>query len=111
MASATMKCRVCGKEYEGCRSLRRNSSVFQWRSVACSPECGAKYLEMIRKSRGIVEDEPVVSRTPEPVVDVDDFDDDELTDENAGLGEIDELPEFPIYIDRNFNIEDLFEDI
>ena len=44
-------CRVCGKEYDACKSARTGSPVFNWREVACSPECGAKYLEQVRKSR------------------------------------------------------------
>ena len=51
MATATLKCRVCGKEYEACRSARRIDGVFRWQDVACSPEHGAEYLDLIRKSR------------------------------------------------------------
>lgn len=51
MATATLKCRVCGKEYEACRSARRIDGVFRWQDVACSPEHGAIYLDLIRKSR------------------------------------------------------------
>lgn len=55
MASATMKkCRVCGKEYEACRSANRVAGVFHWQEVACSPECGAVYLQQINESRGLV---------------------------------------------------------
>ena len=46
-----MKCRVCGKEYEACRSAKRIDGVFRWQDVACSPEHGAIYLDLIRKSR------------------------------------------------------------
>ncbi len=51
MASAVKKCRVCGRQYEACRSADRASGVFRWQEVACSPECGAKYLAAIQKSR------------------------------------------------------------
>lgn len=54
MASAIKVCRVCGKEYESCRSANRNAGVFRWQEVACSPECGAIYLERINESRNIV---------------------------------------------------------
>lgn len=47
-----MKCRVCGKGYEPCRSAKQRAGVFQWREVACSPECGAIYLQQIMESRG-----------------------------------------------------------
>lgn len=53
MASATKVCRVCGKEYEACRSTLRTPGIFRWQEVACSPECGTIYLERINKSRGI----------------------------------------------------------
>lgn len=52
MPSAIKKCRVCGKEYETCRSVNRNAGVFRWQEVACSPECGAIYLQRIEESRG-----------------------------------------------------------
>lgn len=54
MASAVKKCRVCGKEYEACRSANRAAGVFRWQEVACSPECGAVYLQRINESRGII---------------------------------------------------------
>lgn len=55
MASATKKCRVCGKEYEACRSANRAAGVFRWQEVACSPECGAVYLQQINESRGLTD--------------------------------------------------------
>lgn len=51
MAAALLKCRVCGKEYEGCRTAKKVDGVFRWKEVACTPECGAIYLDRIRKSR------------------------------------------------------------
>lgn len=51
MATAIKKCRVCGKEYEACHSAKRVDGVFRWKDVACSPECGATYLALIRESR------------------------------------------------------------
>lgn len=44
-------CRVCGATYEACNSARSGSNVFNWREVACSPECGMVYLERITASR------------------------------------------------------------
>lgn len=49
-----MKCRVCGKDYEPCRTAKLQPGVFRWREVACSPECGATYLQQINESRGLV---------------------------------------------------------
>lgn len=51
MATATLKCRVCGKEYEACRNAKRIDGVFRWQDVSCSVEHGAIYLDLIRKSR------------------------------------------------------------
>lgn len=52
MPSTIKKCRVCGKEYEACRSANRAANVFRWQEVACSPKCGRVYLEQINESRG-----------------------------------------------------------
>lgn len=54
MAIAVKTCRVCGKSYEACRTVSREIGVFRWQEVACSPECGAVYLQKINESRGIV---------------------------------------------------------
>ena len=56
MATATLKCRVCGKEYEACRNAKRVDGVFRWQDVACSAEHGAIYLDLIRKSRATEHD-------------------------------------------------------
>lgn len=53
MATEIKVCRVCGNRYEACHSLRPTGNTFIWQEVACSPECGAKYLADIRASRGI----------------------------------------------------------
>lgn len=54
MAVSIKKCRVCGKDYEACRSMNRSADVFRWQEVACSPECGAEYLRRIAESRSPV---------------------------------------------------------
>ena len=51
MLTALKKCRVCGKDYEACHTVRKDSSTFRWQEVACSPECGNVYLERIMQSR------------------------------------------------------------
>lgn len=87
MATAMMKCRVCGKEYEACHTLKRIAGVFRWQEVACSPECGSIYLAKIEASRAVtptdkneavnnaevVED---VTSDAYGVIDYDDFEDD-----------------------------------
>ena len=45
------QCRVCGGDYEPCRTHAPQNGVFRWREVACSPECGAIYLQRIQESR------------------------------------------------------------
>ena len=48
-------CRVCGCEYEACRSLKKTvGGPFQWQEVACSPECGAEYLRRVNEARNPV---------------------------------------------------------
>lgn len=59
------KCRVCGKEYEACHTIRPTSDYFRWQDVACSPECGAKYLADITASRAVPKKETAI----EPIVD------------------------------------------
>ena len=51
MATAIKRCRVCGKAYEACRTIRNIAGVFHWQEVACSPECGSIYLARIEESR------------------------------------------------------------
>ena len=58
-----LKCRICGKEYEACRSAKRVAGVFHWQSVACCAEHGAEYLALIRASRA----ETVVAEKPASV--------------------------------------------
>lgn len=65
MATATFKCRVCGKEYEACRNAKRIDGVFRWQDVACSPEHGATYLDLIRKSRAEQHDAVAVNPVDE----------------------------------------------
>lgn len=55
MPKQTKICRVCGATYEACRSVKNGDGTFNWREVACSPECGMKYLHDVMVSRGEVE--------------------------------------------------------
>lgn len=59
----TKVCKVCGKEYTVCRNETTYDGVFHWRVVACSPECGAKYLAAVtaaRSGNATKDDSPVV---------------------------------------------------
>lgn len=53
MAKFTKTCRVCGKQYEACKTFTQNLGVFRWQDVACSPECGSEYLNRVMEARGL----------------------------------------------------------
>lgn len=61
MPKQTKICRVCGATYEACQSVRTGSPVFNWREVACSPECGEIYLKRIIESRSPKNVEQIVT--------------------------------------------------
>ena len=52
MAKQTRICRVCGAEYQACNSIKPGDNKFNWREVACSPECGQKYFQAVMEARG-----------------------------------------------------------
>ena len=56
------KCKVCGKEYEYCHTLRSNT-IFRWQDVACCIEHGTEYFARVAASRG-----ESVSVTAEPEI-------------------------------------------
>ena len=60
-------CKVCGKEYVPCRSIRPEDNTFNWRVVACSPKCGEEYFRQVAAARGMIseEQESVESNTPD----------------------------------------------
>lgn len=61
------KCKVCGKEYEYCHTLRSNT-IFRWQDVACCIEHGTEYFAKVAASRGESFDtaaaEPKTSNSP-----------------------------------------------
>lgn len=90
MATATKKCKVCGKEYEYCHTIRKVAGVFRWQDVACSVEHGEMYLASVLASRmegnepaganaDVGENQVVDTGTPY-IDDCDDNDIDELFD-------------------------------
>ena len=85
MATAIKKCRVCGKSYEACRSIKRIAGVFRWQEVACSKECGSIYLAKIEESREVKptddKDESVIVEYNIPVFDDNYEDEEEFYDE------------------------------
>ena len=50
MAQGIKKCKVCGKEYQYCKTWT-NSGVFRWKDVACSPACAAIYFKKVEEAR------------------------------------------------------------
>ena len=46
-------CKICGKEYEYCRTVRTDS-VFRWQDVACCVEHGNEYFALVAASRADV---------------------------------------------------------
>ena len=50
MTDGKLICRVCGKEYDPCRTANSSGS-FRWQDVACSKEHGVIYLARIEESR------------------------------------------------------------
>ena len=86
MATAIKKCRVCGRPYEACRTIRNVAGVFRWQEVACSPECGSIYLARIEESRKEVKpvevkDENAVEETKVVGLIEDDEEDEEFENE------------------------------
>jgi len=64
MVKSIKKCRICGKEYEGCKTAINNyDGVFRWQEVACCPEHGAEYLARVLAARG----ETAPKKEPEKV--------------------------------------------
>jgi hypothetical protein len=56
MPKAVKICRICGNAYEACKTVNV-ANIFRWQDVACSPECGAKYLHKIQLSRVVMSHE------------------------------------------------------
>lgn len=66
MAKGIKICKVCGKEYEACHTLRPNlNNEFRYQDVACSPECGAIYLSRVLEARGIKQESAVEPKVVE----------------------------------------------
>lgn len=68
MAIGTKICKVCGKPYEACHTLRPNlNSEFRWQDVACCPGHGQEYLRRILISRGQLPQEEPAQAEAKPV--------------------------------------------
>ena len=91
----TKVCKICGKKYEYCHTVRQNPNIFRWQDVACCPEHGSEYLAKIIASRtkAAADETPKKplenTKAKEPVagahayeIEVDDDDEDEGCDED-----------------------------
>ena len=71
MANNIAFCRVCGKEFVPCGKSAAEIGAFNYREVACSPECGQEYLKRVLEGRKPKTVEPVVEPVAvveEPVI-------------------------------------------
>lgn len=98
MATAIKVCRVCGKEYEACHTLKRVAGVFRWQEVACSPECGSIYLAKIEASRAVTPTENKEAVNNAEVVK-------DVTSDDYGIVDYDDLVD-----DEDFVLEDDLDD-
>lgn len=53
MAKGKRICKVCGAEYEYCRTRYRNTDIFRWQDVACCQSHGSEYFAKILASRSV----------------------------------------------------------
>ena len=98
MATAIKICRVCGKSYEACHSMKRNAETFHWQEVACSPECGSEYFRRIEESRNAqTPQEPVIENVTEDAEDI-------------SIADVYQEEDFDEDFDEDV-VESLFEDI
>ena len=58
MQNRTVPCRVCGKAFVPCNKPSNVIGAFNYRSIACSPECGAEYLRRVQAARQATQGSP-----------------------------------------------------
>lgn len=94
MPTGVRKCKVCGKEYPYCKTVR-TSNVFRYQDVACCPEHGSIYFSKIEASRlgkGIKEADENIEEVFIDINDEEDEDDiDELFEEDFDDEDEDEI--------------------
>lgn len=54
-------CRICGKQYEACKSAF-DTNVQRWQDIACCIEHGMEYFKQIEESRKATEELAVKER-------------------------------------------------
>lgn len=76
MEKTTRICKICGREYPFCYTVRHDNA-FRWQDVACCPEHGTEYFKRVQIARGQL-NEPAQPAANEDFVDEsDDPDEDE----------------------------------
>lgn len=60
MAKVYKICKICGKEYEYCKT--KSDGQFRWMDVACCPEHASEYFAQIAISRGETPEEDTVPK-------------------------------------------------
>lgn len=53
MAKGKRVCKICGAEYEYCRTQYRDTDIFRWQDVACCQSHGSEYFAKILASRSV----------------------------------------------------------
>lgn len=52
MPKGIKQCKICGREYEYCRSMLPDTGIFRWQDVACCQEHGTQYFRLVLEARG-----------------------------------------------------------
>lgn len=71
MADRAIPCRVCGKLFVPCNKSSNALGAFNYREVACSPECGAEYLRRVQAARQKITKEVIEQNPPDATVSTD----------------------------------------
>lgn len=82
MAKAYKTCKVCGKEYEYCKT---KADGFRWMDVACCPEHATEYFKKIAISRGEIETPKTSSKKKNKPIAVDPVEDVIATEPSDGF--------------------------
>lgn len=51
MAKGKRICKICGAEYEYCRTMYRDTNIFRWQDVCCCQSHGSEYFAKVMASR------------------------------------------------------------
>lgn len=65
MATGIKVCKICGKEYECCKTVRQVPGVFRWQDVACCVEHGQEYLNLVLAARAGALDQETPKSDPD----------------------------------------------